>query len=254
MRKWLSDYTPRFVGFVWTWYKFEEHGYYSFGAIAMRWAKPLVEFVLVSATLANFAPKAALACDANANCRIQECTSATKCVEVIDKVCEAHRAACIAFPPPARNPPPTAGRNPPPPPAAPKQVTQQRPTTSPRRISILETLGSQQKEQFVNLVANEWLVKTATNPDVQVTEKILQETLMGAATQMPNLTGDEKVAIVNEVLQNKKEFSEIRAATNAVLDSLTEGSQSSSANSTPDKIGADANHTRPFPCFRGKCD
>jgi hypothetical protein len=103
----------------------------------------------------------------------------------------------------------------------------------------------------VNLVANEWLVKTASMSGTDSPEKLVQETLMGAADQMPNMTVNQRKEIVREILENQKEFSELHAAANAVLTSLTEGvNQSSSAY-----LGSGAEHAvMPIPCLRGKCD
>jgi hypothetical protein len=208
---------------------------------------------LVIAILTSATPERALACDLNANCRKQECTSPTKCTEVIDKVCEAHKAACLAFPPPSRNPAPTAGLNPSPAPMKQKKIMQQRPTTdTPRRASIFEDFDPEKKQQFVNLVANEWLVKTAGTSGVPPVGKVLQETLMAAAAQMPNLTDRERKDVVREVLENRKEFFELHAATNAVLATLTEHNErppSSNAGSSEAE-----NSIRPFPCPPQKCD
>ncbi len=208
--------------------------------------------ILVIAILTSVTPDRALACDPNANCRKQECTGTTKCTEVIDKVCEAHKAACLAFPPPSRIPGPTAGSNPSPALLKQKKVTQQRPTTDTlRHASIFEDFDPEKKQQFVNLVANEWLVKTVGTSAVSPTSNVLQETLMAAAAQMPNLTDRERKDIVREVLENRKEFSELHAATNAVLVTLTEHNDRPTSNTGTSEAD---NSIRPFPCPPLKCE
>ena len=209
--------------------------------------------ILVIAILTSATPERALACDLNANCRKQECTSPTKCNEVIDKVCEAHKAACLAYPPPSRNPGATAGSNPSPALVKQKKVTQERPTTdTPRRASIFEGFDPEKKQQFVNLVANEWLVKTADTSADPPSGNVLQETLMTAAAQMPNLTDRERKDIVREVLENRKEFSELHSATNAVLVTLTEhNDRPTSSNAGTSEAD---NSIRPFPCPPLKCE
>jgi hypothetical protein len=208
---------------------------------------------LIIATLSSATAGRALACDPNANCHIQECAGPNKCIEVIDKVCEAHKAACLAFPPPSRNPAPSAGSNPSPAPMKQKKITQRRPATdTPRHASIFEDFDSKKKQQFVNLVANEWLVKTAGTSAVPPVGKVLQETLIAAAAEMPDLTDRERKDIVHEVLENRKEFSELHAATNAVLATLTEHNErppSSNAGSSEAE-----NSIRPFPFPPQKCD
>jgi len=115
---------------------------------------------------------------------------------------------------------------------------------------IFESFDPQQKERFVNLVANEWLVKTASMSRVESPERVIQDTLMGAAGQMPNMTDAQKKNLIREILASKQEFSELHAATNAALTSLTEGvDRLSSAN-----IGSGEENTIAFPCLRAKCD
>ena len=223
-----------------------------FGVLAMHRLRLLGWSALIIATLTNALSGPAIACDPNANCKMQECSGPTRCVEVIDKVCEAHKAACLAFPPSSRNPASIADHKPSPVPLKQERAAQQRPTTAPGRTSIFDNFDSEKKQQFVNLVANEWLVKTTGNSPVQVTEKVMQETLMGAAAQMPNLTDDERKTIVREVLENRKEFSELHAATNAVLATLTEHDDRPSSSSTVSS--ENINSIKLFPCPRQNCD
>jgi hypothetical protein len=42
---------------------------------------------------------------------------------------------------------------------------------------IFESFDPEQKQRFVNLVANEWLVKTASMSRVELAEKVVQEAL-----------------------------------------------------------------------------
>ena len=216
----------------------------------MRRREQLLGSLLVLVGLASAASPPALACDLNANCRRQECSGGGKCVEVVDQVCEAHKAACIAFPPPSRNSRGAVGNSRPPSSSASRQITQERPSTTSKPSLIFESFDPQQKERFVNLVANEWLVKTASMSSVESPERVVQDTLRGAAGQMPNMTDAQKKNLIREILASKQEFSELHAATNAALTSLTEGvDRLSSAN-----IGSGGENTIAFPCLRGKCD
>src|SRR5262245_29628599 len=131
----------------------------------MFWLQQLFgSFLLIVVVLAGAVSRPALACDPNKNCLKQECSGGGKCIEVTDQVCEAHRAACTAFPPPSRNPASAVGNSTPPSPSGSRQVTQQRSAASPGPPSVFESFDTEQKQKFVNLVANEWLVRTESMP------------------------------------------------------------------------------------------
>ena len=149
--------------------------------IPMRRPEQLFGSFLIIAVLASGVLRPAFACDPNANCRRQECSGEGKCVEAIDQVCEAHRIACLTLPPPSRKPGSSVGNDLASSPSEPRQVTRQGPAASPGPSLIFQSFDPEQKQRFVNLVANEWLVKTASLSRVEAPEKVVQEALTGAA-------------------------------------------------------------------------